>query len=146
MRAAALKKDWAICARPPTKPVEFLSGRIAKGRELAAKLERLTADGRRFAWTPRPPLADRGAWSGSGPSRPIEPALRAPADHEAAAESLVLKLSEVLDSRPGSGAQPMCPVSPGSRAAIDDDLFEVAPRHRLLTPRPAPPRAFVGGR
>ena len=120
--------------------MEFLTGRIEKGRELATKLERLTASA--AATVERASqlqaLAEPEARPASNPlsqisamqrtwARPAnEQAARASADPEAAAESLVLKLSEALKA----GDVTMARQALRSRAApVDDDLFD-APQER----------------
>jgi hypothetical protein len=125
--------------------VEFLSGRIDKGRELAAKLERLTATAGASldAAPPSRIAAMEQLWA-----KPTSPSVSASTDdHEAAAESLVLKLSEVLDRRSGTPADNVQPLSQRSRAPVDDDLFEVAPRASAFDVAPrAAARAVAGGR
>jgi hypothetical protein len=94
--------------------VDLLGGRIEKARELAAKLETMTSDAAR-------PIARPAA-------RPTRPAADMPlARAEAEAEDLVLRLTEreAAAARPGR-LDPR--IAARSRANIDDDLFESAPR------------------
>jgi hypothetical protein len=129
--------------------VEFLSGRIDKGRELAAKLERLTASAAASldAAPPSRIAAMEQLWA-----KPANQSAPAPIDdHEAAAESLVLKLSEVFDRQPAASVAPAAAnvqtFAPRSRAMVDDDLFETAPRASAFDAAPrAAARAFAGGR
>jgi hypothetical protein len=109
--------------------VDRLGGRIDKARELAARLERLTADAAR-------PVARAPAPASAPPLQARAP-VRAPAsarpppspDPEAAAEELVLRLTErqALAAAPVRRLDEPRPVM-RSRASIDDDLFEASPR------------------
>jgi len=120
--------------------MEFLTGRIEKGRELATKLERLNASAAATVERAsllqsqaepeaRPhanPLSQISALQRAWAKPANEPTARAAADPEAAAESLVLKLSEALKT----GDVAMAHRALRSRApAVDDDLFD-APQER----------------
>jgi len=120
--------------------MDLLMGRIEKGRELAAKLERLNQAAidtlaRAPAPVPQPTpqqvspqiAALERIWAKPANEQPG----RAPADPEAAAESLVLKLSEALNAGPAAARR----APTRSRAMIDDDLFET----------PAHPARAIGG-
>ncbi|MBV9509437.1 MAG: flagellar positioning protein PflI [Caulobacteraceae bacterium] len=150
--------------------VEFLSGRIEKGRELAAKLERLTAaaaasaDRAEAAAQPaRPqPAYVQPARSQAAPARADfdrAPFAQAPASPERlrprplaeragspsgdieAAEALALRLSEVLD---GSSFRPPpqapSPPRPAPRSRASID------DDLFEAPASPAPRAFAGGR
>jgi len=136
--------------------LELLSGRIEKGRELALRLEKLN-DAARITLDRAPEILTPQALAPQALSRPsLPPAIAAlqkvwgeaaPArsgadlsleDAEAAAESLVLKLSkaEVLED---GAVIPLPPrASARSRTIVDDDLFE--------TPARPAPRILVGDR
>lgn len=109
--------------------LELLLGRIDKGRELAAKLEALTAQAAVIADRTKPaPTARPGverAWA-----RPT-PASTA-AEAEDAAETLVLTLTRdaiAPTERPVRGPiRPEPRQTPRSRALVDDDLFDSSPR------------------
>jgi hypothetical protein len=151
--AARAERGLAQLRAAGDETLELLSGRVEKGRELASRLERLndvahaTLDraeqvrGAPLAATAKaslPPAiaALQKVW-GEGPSAKSAAEL-SPEDAEAAAESLVLKLSnaEVLEEvvvvplPPRAGAR--------SRTVVDDDLFE--------TPARPEPRILAGGR
>jgi hypothetical protein len=124
--------------------VDLLAGRIEKARDLAARLERLTSAADRPA--PERPAPERLAPERLVPERLVPERAEArrplserpwarprrgeapPEPAEAEAEDLVLGLTERqppaadrplrLDTRP----------TPRSRASVDDDLFEAAPR------------------
>lgn len=160
--AGRAEKGLADLRAATDEAVEFLSGRIEKGRELAAKLERLTATAAhsadraeaaavKSALAPnaapsvaRPAAFDRAPFAQAplaadrlrGRAAPDDRRASLPADAEAAAELLALRLSEALDGQlsPAPPARP----SPRSRAVIDDDLFE--------TPARPAPRPLGGGR
>ena len=102
--------------------VDLLAGRIEKARELAAKLETMTAHAAR-------PIA--AAPVASAPAR--APLRRDPLDDltedraQAAAEDLVLRLTE----RPAPPAERVRldpRIGARSRATIDDELFDSTPR------------------
>jgi len=161
--AARAERGLAEIRGSGDETLELLLGRIEKGRELAARLERLndtahTTLERAAAISAAQTLAQTPAQAPAEPShaRPsLPPAIAAlqkmwgaPAVHtaadlsveeaEAAAESLVLKLSkaEVLDE---DRVVPMPPRSSAkSRTIVDDDLFE--------TPARPAPRILAGGR
>jgi hypothetical protein len=119
--------------------MEFLTGRIEKGRELASKLERLTATAAAtLDRAPPPPTSQISALERVWVKPANEQPARAPADPEAAAESLVLKLSEALKA----GDANMARQALRSRASIDDDLFEAPER----AAERVGPRAVAGGR
>lgn len=112
--------------------VDLLAGRIEKARELAARLEKFTGDAAR-------PVAARTDAARPEPARPEpvrgEPAraprrgLDLPPERaEAVAEDLVLRLTESQMLSQGRPARAEPRVSPRSRASVDDELFEAAPR------------------
>ena len=119
-RAAARAERGLADLRAATdESVEFLSGRIEKGRELAAKLERLTAVAAASADRAPPPSqisALERVWAKPANEQAPIP----PTDPEAAAESLVLKLSEALNAGDPASRR----LSLRSRAILDDDLFD----------------------
>ncbi len=145
--AARAERGLAELRAAGDETLELLSGRIEKGRELASKLERLNDAARAtLDRVPEPPAptapvkavlpaaiaALQKVWS---PKPAAEPSVE---EAEAAAESLVLKLSkaEALDE-PGV-AQFAPRASAKSRTIVDDDLFE--------TPARPAPRILAGGR
>ncbi len=109
--------------------VDLLAGRIEKARELAAKLETMTAHAAR-------PIAAAPAASAREAPRPTAaraPLRRDPLDDltedraKAAAEDLVLRLTE----RPAPTAERVRldpRIGARSRATIDDELFDSTPR------------------
>jgi hypothetical protein len=116
--------------------VDLLAGRIEKARDLAARLETLTADMARPV--PRPTGETPRATAFRAPIQPPRPVADLPLDRaEAAAEDLVLRLTEkqVIPPAP-SRLEPRA--SARSRASIDDDLFDSDPR--------TAPRTAMGGR
>jgi Domain of unknown function (DUF6468) len=136
--------------------LELLSGRVEKGRELATRLERLN-DAARVTLDQAAHLqAQALSQAAPAPSRAkasLPPAIAAlqkvwgevPSaselsleEAEAAAESLVLKLSkaEVLEDAPVASLAAR--IAAKSRTIVDDDLFE--------TPARPAPRILVGGR
>jgi len=129
--------------------LELLSSRIEKGRELAAKLERLNDAARAtLDRVPEPqaipvkavlPAAIAALQKVWAPKPAAEPSIE---EAEAAAESLILKLSkaEVLAEAPNEPrvAQFTPRASAKSRTIVDDDLFE--------TPARPAPRILAGGR
>jgi hypothetical protein len=123
--------------------IDLLAGRIEKARELAGRLETLTADAARpvaraSAEPPRAAAAARTAPERApirGPIRAPRPAADLPPDRaEAAAEDLVLRLTERQPPQDAPAARP-ARLEPRptarSRASIDDELFESAPRASL---------------
>ena len=106
--------------------VDLLAGRIEKARELAARLETLTADAarpveRRIA---ERPLAERRPPERASSRPPVRGDL--PLDRaEAAAEELVLNLTERQVPPPERPLRPEPRPTPRSRASVDDDLFEL---------------------
>jgi hypothetical protein len=94
--------------------VDLLAGRIEKARELASRLETFTANAAR-------PMARAPA---RAPAR--EPA--GPAQAEAAADDLVLRLTgrQALTGKGPARTEPR--PTPGSRANVDEDLFDSGPR------------------
>jgi Domain of unknown function (DUF6468) len=140
--------------------LELLSGRVEKGRELAGKLERLNDEAHKMLDRA---ATERAAAIQAAPApivaRPsLPPAIAAlqkvwgtgPADKsdadlsleeaEAAAESLVLKLSkaEVLEDLATTVTPLAARIAAKSRTIVDDDLFE--------TPARPAPRILAGGR
>jgi hypothetical protein len=114
--------------------VDLLAGRIEKARELAARLETLTADAARPAErriAERTPAEAPRPAAGRPPSRP--PARGdLPLDRaEAAAEELVLNLTEKQVPPPQRPLRPEPRPTPRSRASVDDDLFDSTPRTPL---------------
>jgi len=151
--AARAERGLAQLRAAGDETLELLSGRVEKGRELAGRLERLndvahaTLD-RAEQVRATPPAAQakpslppaiaalQKVW-GEGPSAKSAAEL-SPEDAEAAAESLVLKLSkaEVLEE---ASVVPLPPrAGARSRTVVDDDLFE--------TPARPAPRILAGGR
>jgi ABC-type transporter Mla subunit MlaD len=135
--AARAERGLAELRASTDETMEFLVGRIDKGRDLAAKLERLIAAAEaaldrapshksEAESLPQPPAqtlsrisALQRVWA-----KPADEPHRAPVDPEAAAESLVLKLSEALRAGDvGTARQALRSRTP----SFDDDLFE-APR------------------
>lgn len=113
--------------------IELLAGRIEKARALATRLESLTAEGAR----PSARAAVEPHRLVTAPDRPAprspRPAADLPNDRaEAAAEDLVLRLTE---KQIASEARPAPRPSVRSRASIDDELFDAAPRTALGTRR-----------
>lgn len=101
--------------------VDLLAGRIEKARELAARLETMTAEAAR-------PIARAPAAPPASP-RTARPTVRdlPPERAEAAAEDLVLRLTERLpQTSPPARLEPRA--SARSRASVDDDLFDSGPR------------------
>ena len=148
--AARAERGLAEIRAAADETLELLSSRIEKGRELAGRLERLndvalaTLD-RASAMQPAPasarpslPLAIAAlqkVW-GESPGKAAEPSSIEEA--EAAAESLVLKLSKAEVLEEGPVASLAARIAAKSRTIVDDDLFE-------SPARPAP-RILVGGR
>jgi hypothetical protein len=114
--------------------IELLAGRIEKARALATRLESLTAEGARpSARADAPRLVT--APDRSAPRSP-RPAADLPNDRaEAAAEDLVLRLAEKQIASEARTARPEPRPSVRSRASIDDELFDAAPRTALGTRR-----------
>jgi len=116
--------------------VDLLAGRIEKARELAAKLETMTAHAARPAQA-APTMAvspvreaARSIMARAGLRRdPLEELTADPA--EAAAEDLVLRVTErSAPPAPAPERVRMDPrISARSRAVIDDDLFDSTPRN-----------------
>jgi hypothetical protein len=154
--AARAERGLAQLRAAGDETLELLSGRVEKGRELATRLERLNdaahvtldrAAAERAVQPPpalavvRPTLppaiaALQKVW-GTLPSGKSAADLSLE-EAEAAAESLVLKLSkaEVLPDEPVSPLASR--MAAKSRTIVDDDLFE--------TPARPAPRILVGGR
>jgi len=145
--ASRAEKGLADLRATTDESIDLLHGRIEKGRELAAKLEQLTTAAAEAIDRAPPPAApvqqapaSRIAALARVWARPAnEETAPPPDDAEAAAESLVLKLSEVLDSREGPQRPRLRSLSSlRTRTPIDDDLFEASDRTAT--------RAFAGGR
>ena len=155
--AARAERGLAELRMAGDETLELLSGRVEKGRELAIRLERLNDTAR--ATLDRVPV-ELPISTPAPAKRSLPPALAAlqkvwgdaPAqasadlsleEAEAAAESLVLKLSkaEVLEEGQGLPVPPRA-VPPRaakpSRILVDDDLFD--------TPARPTPRILVGDR
>jgi hypothetical protein len=137
-RAARRAEVGLAALRTATdEALELLVGRIDKARELATRLEQLTAKAATLA-EPAPAPRPRAR----APERPaaVEALTDAEAAAEAVVENLVLKLSRHdpasvkpmprvdgrvegrLDARLASRAEPRPPPRP--RPSIDDDLFD----------------------
>ena len=112
--------------------LELLSGRVEKGRELAGKLERLNDE----PALPPAIAALQKVWGTAANDK--SDADLSLEEAEAAAESLILKLStaEVLPDEPVSPLAAR--LAAKSRTIVDDDLFE--------TPGRPAPRILAGGR
>jgi hypothetical protein len=117
--------------------VDLLAGRIEKARELATRLERFTAEAARpvapasRAPTPQARPAPARPGLDRAAARPSAPRVQdlPPDDAEAAAEDLVLRLTEsqmLAKAAPPARQEPR--PTARSRASVDDDLFEAAPR------------------
>jgi Domain of unknown function (DUF6468) len=154
--AARAERGLAEIRGSGDETLELLLGRIEKGRELAVRLERLndtagaTLERAAVIAAAQAPIEPPRATVTSLPPAIAAlqklwgmPAAKTAADlsiedAEAAAESLVLKLSkaEVLDE---NRVVPMPPRQASkSRTIVDDDLFE--------TPARPAPRILAGGR
>ena len=149
--AARAERGLAEIRAAGDETLELLSGRIEKGRELAAKLERLNDAARAtLDRVPEPqasvapvkavlPAAIAALQKVWAPKAAAEPSIE---EAEAAADALVLKLSkaEALTEAPSEPrvAQFTPRPSPKSRTIVDDDLFE--------TPARPAPRILAGGR
>ena len=154
--AARAERGLAQLRAAGDETLELLSGRVEKGRELAARLERLndaahvTLDRAATERAVQPPPTHAAVRPTLPPAIAalqkvwgVAPSHKSAADlsleeAEAAAESLVLKLSkaEVLADEPVSRLASR--MAAKSRTIIDDDLFE--------TPARPAPRILVGGR
>ena len=147
--AARAERGLADLRAAGDETLELLSGRVEKGRELAARLERLNDAARTtLDRAPAPQLALVPAavnatmpsalaalqkvWA---PAPAPEPSLE---EAEAAAESLVLKLSKAEALDDGRVAQFPPRSTARSRTIVDDDLFE--------TPARPAPRILAGDR
>jgi len=148
--AARAERGLAEIRAASDETLELLLSRIEKGRELALRLERLndtarTTLDRASAMQPAPAPARpslppaiaalQKVW-GEAPAKAAEPASLEEA--EAAAESLVLKLSKAEVLQEGPVASLRSRTAARSRTLVDDDLFE--------TPARPAPRILVGGR
>jgi hypothetical protein len=105
--------------------IELLAGRIEKARELAARLETHTAEAARPVVRPAEPVRPQ-AVSRFAPDM-------APIHAEAAAEELLLRLTERPLAEAPRPARLEPRPTPRSREMIDDDLFDA-------------PMAAAGGR
>jgi len=148
--AARAERGLAEIRAAGDETLELLSSRIEKGRELAARLERLgdvaraTLDRAAAQSEPAhhtsslPPsiAALQKVWGAAPPKPAVEPSSLEEA--EAAAESLLLKLSKAEAMEEGR-VIPLRPrASPRIRPIVDDELFE--------TPAEPAPRNLAGGR
>jgi hypothetical protein len=145
--AARAERGLAELRAAGDETLELLSSRIEKGRELAVRLERLNDAARAsLDRVPEPqaspapvktvlPAAIAALQKVWSPKPAAEPSVE---EAEAAAESLVLKLSkaEALDEPRVAQFAPR--PSSKSRTIVDDDLFE--------TPVRPTPRILAGGR
>jgi hypothetical protein len=106
--------------------LELLLGRIDKGRELAAKLEALTSQASAVADRAQPAPSARPAVEKAW-ARPAV-ALAAESGAQDAAEAMVLDLTReaIVPERRPLRLEPR--TAPRSRAIVDDDLFDAAPR------------------
>jgi hypothetical protein len=137
-RAAQRAENGLAELRAATEEaVDLLAGRIEKARELAAKLDGLSAAAarpverkpvERAPIERTPPEAQRPAsdrpWVRSPRAAEDLPIERA----AAAAEDLVLRLTEKQMLAPDRPLRLEPRATPRSRASVDDDLFETAPR------------------
>ena len=145
--AARAERGLADLRAAGDETLELLSGRVEKGRELATRLERLNDTARAMLdRAPAPDVAPLAAATPASAALPsgiaalqkvwapapaAEPSL---AEAEAAAESLVLKLSKAEALDEGRVAQFPPRAAARSRTIVDDDLFEtpVRPTPRIL--------------
>jgi hypothetical protein len=149
--AARAERGLAELRAAGDETLELLSGRVEKGRELAIRLEKLTdaalAALERAPQVQAPPKPAKPALPPAiaalqkvwGDAAPVKSAADLSLEEaEAAAESLVLKLSkaEVLDDAPVASLASR--ITAKSRTIVDDDLFE--------TPARPGPRILAGGR
>ena len=148
--AARAERGLADLRAAGDETLELLSSRIEKGRELAARLERLNDTARATldrapqvqspAATAKPSLppaiaALQKVWGEAPTKSAAELSLE---EAEAAAESLVLKLSKAEVLEPAPVASLVSRIAAKSRTIVDDDLFD--------TPTRPAPRILVGGR
>jgi hypothetical protein len=149
--AARAERGLADLRAAGDETLELLSGRVEKGRELAIRLEKLTDAA--LAALDRAPQVQAPA---AAPKPSLPPAIaalqkvwgKAPSaksaadlsleEAEAAAESLVLKLSKAEVLEPAPVASLVSRITAKSRTIVDDDLFE--------TPARPAPRILAGGR
>lgn len=149
--AARAERELADLRAAGDETLELLSGRVEKGRELATRLERLNDTARETldrAPAPQPmalatptpantalPSAIAALQKVWAPAPTVEPSLE---EAEAAAETLILKLSkaEALDNGRVTPFPPRAAAR--SRTIVDDDLFE--------TPARPAPRILAGDR
>jgi len=116
--------------------IDLLAGRIEKARELAGRLETLTAGAARpIARAPAEPPRAAVAVDPSRVRGPRPVADLPPDRAEAAAEDLVLRLTETQIAPEARPARLEPRPTTRSRATIDDELFDTAPRTALGTRR-----------